>query len=76
LSIDFTKITVVVSEACLMLGIGRTKLYQMMGSGEVRAVRIGGRTLIDAASLRALVDDAAPWNPTGSTASNHTDQAA
>jgi hypothetical protein len=53
-----------------MLGIGRTKLHEMMASGKVRAIRIAGRTLIDVASLRALVNTAEPWKPAGPMARN------
>jgi excisionase family DNA binding protein len=33
-------------EACEALRIGRTKLYQLMARGELRAVALGGKTLI------------------------------
>lgn len=69
-------LTVDIPNACQMLGIGRTKLHEMMASGEVRAIRIAGRTLIDVASLRAMVNAAEPWKPAGPMARNHTDQAA
>lgn len=42
-----------VDDACSALGIGRTRLYEIMPELDVR--RLGGRTLITADSLRAYV---------------------
>ena len=38
-------------------GLGRTKIYALIGDGSLSKVKIGSRTLIPAASLRALIDD-------------------
>lgn len=54
-------LTVPIPEACRMIGCGRTKMHEMMNTGDVRAVRIAGRTLIDVASLHALVAAAPSW---------------
>lgn len=43
-----------VSEACRMIGVGRTKLYELVASGHVTARKIGSRTLIEMASIRAF----------------------
>jgi len=32
---------------CALSGIGRTTLYARLGSGEIRAVKVGRRTLVD-----------------------------
>ncbi len=40
------------------LGIGRTKGYELIEAGEVEAIKIGRRTLITVASIKALVDRA------------------
>lgn len=45
-----------VSDACRVSSIGRTKLYALLKSGQLEARRIGGRTLIPAASLRRLIE--------------------
>lgn len=37
-------------------GIGRTRIYELIGSGALRAMKCGGRTLICARSLRAYLD--------------------
>ena len=47
-----------VEDACKVLGIGRTSLYELIGTGKLRAVSVAGRTLIPAESARALVANA------------------
>lgn len=47
-----------VPDACAVLGIGRTSLYELMAAGKLRAIRIAGRTLVDAESARALIASA------------------
>ena len=41
-----------IAEAVRTSGIGRTRLYELMASGEIAARKCGARTLILAASLR------------------------
>jgi excisionase family DNA binding protein len=41
-----------VTDAKRVARIGRTKLYELIGSGALRAMKCGGRTLICADSLR------------------------
>lgn len=45
-----------VSEACRVSSLGKTRLYQLIGEGRLAARKVGKRTLIPAASLRALID--------------------
>jgi len=45
-----------VADACRVSSIGRTRLYQLIGEGRLQARKIGKRTLIPAASLRALIE--------------------
>jgi hypothetical protein len=42
-----------------MGGPGRTKIYDLAKSGELKLIRIAGRTMVDGASLRALLGVAA-----------------
>jgi excisionase family DNA binding protein len=44
------------SEAARMLGIGKTKLFELIGSGELRSIQIGTRRLVPDAELRAFVE--------------------
>ena len=45
-----------VAGACRVLGVSRSTLYPLMAAGKVDARKIGGRTVITAASLRAYVE--------------------
>ncbi len=51
-------IAVRVSEAIRLIGIGRSKLYELIASGDVEVVKIGRCTLIPTASLHALIERA------------------
>ena len=42
-------------EAAARLGIGRTKLYELMASGELRSVKIGGARRVSATALTEFV---------------------
>lgn len=45
-----------VAEACKVSSIGKTRLYALIAEGRLEARKIGKRTLIPAASLRALIE--------------------
>ena len=44
-----------IGETVRLFGIGRTKLYELINSGDIEAIKLGRRTLIRAESLRAFV---------------------
>tara|TARA_R110000868_G_scaffold5097_5_gene31547 strand:+ start:6241 stop:6432 length:192 start_codon:yes stop_codon:yes gene_type:complete len=48
-------ICVRVNEAARMIGVGRTKLYELIAVGEVETVKFGKATRITTASLHDLV---------------------
>lgn len=52
---DPPKIAYSIKEACRASSLGRTTLYSHIASKRLRAVRIGGRTVIPADSLHALI---------------------
>jgi len=54
-----------IAEACAALSIGKTTLYSHLGAGRLRAVRLGGRTIVLADSLHALLGSAVPPWTTG-----------
>ena len=49
-------ICVRVNDAARMIGVGRTKLYELISSGEVETIKIGKATRITTASLHRLVE--------------------
>jgi excisionase family DNA binding protein len=51
-------LAVSVKEAARIVGVSRSRLYELIGSGQVEARKIGSRTIIPTDSLRALVADA------------------
>ncbi|MEZ5743187.1 MAG: helix-turn-helix domain-containing protein [Sphingomonadaceae bacterium] len=48
-------ICVRINEAARMIGVGRTKLYELLSSGELETVKIGKATRVTTASLHELV---------------------
>jgi hypothetical protein len=59
-----TQLLLAIPDACRMLGyLGRTKVYDLVGEGELTTVNIGRRGFITAASIEAYVNrlqEAAP----------------
>lgn len=49
------KFAFTIAEACHAVGIGRSKLYELIAQGRLQTRKIGSRTLIPAESLRALI---------------------
>jgi len=47
-----------VQEARKALGLGLTKTYELINEGKLDTVKIGRRTLVKTASIRALVEAA------------------
>ena len=44
-----------ITEAALILGIGRTNVYALLKQGQLRSVKIGGRRLIPRSALEDFV---------------------
>ena len=51
-----TPITVRISEACRLTGIGRSKLYELIQAGEIETIKVGTITLIPMASLITFLE--------------------
>jgi excisionase family DNA binding protein len=51
------KLAFSITELCEALAIGRTLAYQLIGSGKVRAFKLGTRTLIPASEVERLVKE-------------------
>jgi hypothetical protein len=55
-----------VTKACEVSGIGRTKMFELLRSGAVPALRSGAATLVIGEGLGAHVDSLPTWKPDGS----------
>ena len=51
------KLAYSINEACDATSLGKTTIYSLIAASRLRAIRIGGRTVIPAYSLNALLDD-------------------
>ena len=47
-----------VADAAILLGIGKTKVYELIAEGLLQTVTIGSRRLITMASIDALIEGA------------------
>lgn len=45
-----------VNGAAKALGLGRTTIYELIKSGRLETIKLGRRTLIKTASIRALIN--------------------
>lgn len=52
----FAPVAYSLADACRALSIGRTSLHRLIKEGRIETRKVGSRTLIPAASLRALVE--------------------
>jgi excisionase family DNA binding protein len=52
---DHSPLVVSISEAARRLSLGRTKVYELIASGQLKTLKLGRRTLITMASVQALV---------------------
>jgi len=53
---QISPISVRVKQACEIIGIGRSKLYQLIASGEIETIKIGCATLIPISSLHQFIE--------------------
>ncbi|HEX5185053.1 MAG TPA: helix-turn-helix domain-containing protein [Allosphingosinicella sp.] len=49
-------ISVRIPEAVRLTGLSRSRLYELIGSGEIEFVKVGASTLVLVESLRAFID--------------------
>jgi excisionase family DNA binding protein len=47
--------TVRISEACRLTGIGRSKFYELIASGEIEVIKVGVITLVPVSSLTSFL---------------------
>jgi excisionase family DNA binding protein len=54
------------TEAASLLSISRSRLYELIATGEIRARKSGGATLIERAELERYVDSLPEYKPAAS----------
>jgi excisionase family DNA binding protein len=54
------RLTCTISEACVATGLGRTKLYELIGAGQLATVAVGRRRLVLVRSLQCFLDPNTP----------------
>ena len=59
------KLAYSINEACKASSIGKTMIYALIKAGSLKAVHIGGRTIIPADSLHALIENGSPYSRHG-----------
>jgi excisionase family DNA binding protein len=70
---DYPRAALRVSEACTTLGLSRSKLYEELSAGRLKAVKCGSRTLIPTASIEAWLAALPALPGTGAAANrNHS----
>ncbi|MGL3107196.1 helix-turn-helix domain-containing protein [Bradyrhizobium sp. BR 1432] len=58
------RLTCTIDEACQATGLGRTKLYELIGAGKLDTRSVGRRRLVLVSSLQALLEVNCP-SPSG-----------
>ncbi len=58
------RITCTVREACQASGLGKTKLYELIGNGQLDTMRVGRRRLVKVESLSGLLSIGPDVRPT------------
>ena len=53
---SYDRLAYPVTDACRLLSIGRTSLYEMAKMGEIRLIKIAGRTLVPHSELQRLTE--------------------
>ena len=49
-------ITVRIKDACRITGIGRSKLYELIESGDIEVVKVGRMTLVPISALKSFIE--------------------
>jgi excisionase family DNA binding protein len=50
------RLTCTIAEACAATGLGRTKLYELIGAGDIATTTVGRRRLVLVRSLQCFLD--------------------
>lgn len=66
------KLLLTPAEAAAALGVGRTKLYELMGAGLIESVRIGGSRRVPVAAVDRFVEHLRVRGPSGTASQERT----
>lgn len=53
------RISIRIPEACRLIGISRSKLYELIEAGDIQTAKVGASRLVLVSSLRAFVESRA-----------------
>ena len=56
-------VSVTIPEACKLIGISRSSLYEALADGKLHAVKFGNRTLIPYEELKRCIAALPEWKP-------------
>lgn len=54
-----------IRNACDRLSVSRTRLYELIGRGDIAAIKIGRRTMILEAEIARFLSQCTPYRPAG-----------
>ncbi len=60
LNANLLPVTLRVADACRITGIGRSKFYELIKTGEIEVIKVGAITLVPMTSIQALLDRGRP----------------
>lgn len=55
---NFEPLCLGVKDAATFIGLSKSRLYELIGDGSIEARKLGARTVVPVASLRAYVESA------------------
>ena len=67
------RLTYTIEEFCTATGMGRTWLYEQIGTGRLAAVKAGARTLVPVDAAREFLDNLPRYQPKSKTKTKKAD---
>lgn len=52
-------LAVSITEACHLIGVGRSKLYELIAAKDIPLIKLGRKSLVPVASLRTFIESKA-----------------
>jgi excisionase family DNA binding protein len=49
-------VAISIAETASLLGLGRTKIYELIRSGDLKTMKVGRRTLVSVASIQVFAE--------------------